>query len=192
MRAVTTLLLATAALAAGAPLQQTSPLATQVAYGCAWARGLLQGYEIGFFKQASFVNSPQCLDVEWQSLFVNTFGGFNATVFNWLAKTTQIQTLLTGIQTNCQYDEALYQYLTFCYTSQQCLIPYMFQTLLTKIFQVTTVFNDVAQLIVEGIPAPSAKAADIEAYASRFGQDVGKILRYATNYDPTLNPPALF
>ena len=68
----------------------------------------------------------------------------------------------------------------------------MFQTLMTKVFQVTTVFNDVVQLIVEMPPGFTAEAAKIEDYASRVGQDFGKILRYGTNYEPTLNPAVLF
>ena len=99
--------------------------------------------------------------------------------------------MLTEIQQGCQFDEALYHYLTFCYNSQQCLLTYMFQTLLSKVFQITTVANDVVQLVVEGIPKTSATATVVEAYASRLGGDIGKVLRYGTNYDPTLFPPTL-
>jgi len=67
----------------------------------------------------------------------------------------------------------------------------MFQTLLSKVFQITTVANDVVQLVVEGIPKTSATATVVEAYASRLGGDIGKVLRYGTNYDPTLFPPTL-
>ena len=136
MKAVTTLLLATAAIASAASLQQQKPtysLATFVAYDAAWARGMLQGFQIGFFKKTNFVNDPKCLDAEWQGNFVDVFGNFSAS-FNWIAKTAQISSLLTNLQTNCQFDETLFEYLTFCYSSQQCLITYMFQTLMTKVF----------------------------------------------------------
>ena len=189
----TLLLATTVALASSLSLEQTSAnLAKFTAYDCAWARGMLQGFEVGFFKKASFVNSPKCLDSHWQALFVETFTGYNQATFSWINNTVNIQKMLTDLQTDCQFDEALYSYLTFCYDSDQCLITYMFQTLMSKIFQVTTVFNDIAQLVVERPPAWTAAATDIESYANRFGQDVGKILRYATNYDPTLFPPALY
>ena len=51
----------------GPLLYQTKPsaFATDLAYTCEWARGLLQGFEIGFFKIANFQNSPSCLDANF-------------------------------------------------------------------------------------------------------------------------------
>ena len=89
------------------------------------------------------------------------------------------------ITNNCDYDESLYDYLTYCYQTESCEIPNMFQTLLKKIFLVTTVGNDIAALVMSGLPAQTASAQTIQEYFANIGLDAGKILRYATDFDAT-------
>ena len=63
----------------------------------------------------------------------------------------------------------------------------MVQSLFQKVFQVTTVANDFASIVMEGnFPFLGALSTNIEATYNRIGQDVGKLLRYATDFDPTL------
>ena len=62
----------------------------------------------------------------------------------------------------------------------------MMSTLLKKIFQVTTVMNDLTQLMNEDKPAITDRTSDIERYAERFGSNVGKLLRFATEFDPNM------
>lgn len=79
----------------------------------------------------------------------------------------------------------MYQYLDFCYNQNTCDVPTMAQSLMSKIFQVTTIVNDFAQIVMEGLPSQNSKPSDIEAFADRIGSDVGKLIRYATDFDPS-------
>ena len=62
----------------------------------------------------------------------------------------------------------------------------MMGTLLKKVFQVTTIANDLAQVYSEGLPKESSSSNDIEDFAERLGSNVGKLLRYATEFDPNM------
>ena len=62
----------------------------------------------------------------------------------------------------------------------------MMGTLLKKVFQVTTIANDLAQVYAEGLPKESSSSNDIEDFAERLGSNVGKLLRYATEFDPNM------
>jgi hypothetical protein len=64
----------------------------------------------------------------------------------------------------------------------------MIQTILKKVFQVTTVANDYAQMFGEPLPKEESKAEIIEDWFDRFGSNFGKLLRYATEFDPTIIP----
>lgn len=92
------------------------------------------------------------------------------------------------ITDNCEYDEALYQYLTFCYNGENCEIQNMFSALLKKVFQVTTVVNDVVQIFVEGLVTEKDAPKKVEEFADKLGQAVGKLLRYATDFDASQVP----
>lgn len=92
------------------------------------------------------------------------------------------------ITDNCEYDEALYQYLTFCYNGENCNIENMFSALLKKVFQVTTVVNDIVQLFVEGLININDPPAKVENFADKIGGAIGKLLRYATDFDPAQVP----
>ena len=89
--------------AAPSALYQTNPttFTTDLAYTCEWARGLLQGFEIGFFKIANFQNNPSCLDGNFQNLVIETFTGYNQATFSWVNNTVNIQTMLNQIQQGC-------------------------------------------------------------------------------------------
>jgi hypothetical protein len=64
----------------------------------------------------------------------------------------------------------------------------MIQTILKKVFQVTTVANDFAQMFGESLPKEESKPQDIEDWFDRFGSNFGKLLRYATEFDPNVIP----
>ena len=87
----------------------------------------------------------------------------------------------------CEYDESLYDLLTYCYEYEEaCDPPTMMQTLLKKVFQVTTVANDFAALMQQGIPTEKSAIFDIEEFFERVGSKTGKLIRYATDFDPKL------
>lgn len=94
--------------------------------------------------------------------------------------------LLNSFVDNCDYDEALYDYLAFCYDRENCSIVNMAQTLMKKVFQVTTVFNDLVAAFVEGVPGPTDTKDKVETFADKIGQNLGKLLRYATEFDYSL------
>ena len=64
----------------------------------------------------------------------------------------------------------------------------MIQTILKKVFQVTTVANDFTQMFGEALPKEDSKPQDIEDWFDSFGSNFGKLLRYATEFDPNVIP----
>jgi hypothetical protein len=138
------------------------------------------------YKNTNYKNPDQCFGPETQALIVGVFDDWNTPKFDWGTEIVSIQKALLMITDWCQYDEVLYQYLEFCYDGDACDVVNMFNTLLKKVFQVTTVANDIAQVFMEGLPTQDSKPLDVELFANRVGQDVGKLLRYATDFDPTL------
>lgn len=62
----------------------------------------------------------------------------------------------------------------------------MMGTLLKKVFQVTTIANDLAQVYAEGLPNDQSSTSIIEDFSERLGSNVGKLLRYATEFDPNM------
>jgi hypothetical protein len=66
-------------------------------------------------------------------------GNFNITAF--LAEVQQVSYLFIKY---CEFDDALVDLVKWCGVND-CRIPTMFQTLLKKVFQVTTVANEIAE-----------------------------------------------
>ena len=62
----------------------------------------------------------------------------------------------------------------------------MGQNLLQKIFQVTTLINDFVAQVQNGFDFSSFESISNEF--NQFGQIAGKIVRYATNFNPALLP----
>ncbi len=165
--------------------QQSNSFATSVAYVSAGARGFIQGYRQGMYKDTNYKVSDACFGAETQQYLVNTFSLWGTPKFDWQQQAVEVGACVSLITNNCDYDESIYDYLTYCYQTEACEIPNMFQTLLKKIFQVTTVGNEIAALVMQGLPAQTAKAETIQEYFAGFGLNGGKILRYATDFDPT-------
>ena len=171
------------------PQQGQITIPQTVSYFSGLLRGFITGYMQGMYKQTNYVVDPQCYGNETQTLIVSII---NSTAsFDLGNSIVSIQRVLLLATDYCYYDEALYQYLEYCYSSQdadgnsQCDITSMVQSLLNKVFQVTTVANDFFSLFMEGIPFPGATQAAAESFATRVGSDVGKLLRYATDFDPS-------
>ncbi len=132
----------------------TFSLEQEVSYGSAMALGLLTGYEKGMYKMTTYKPNDRCLDSEFQKLVVDTFGSWGTPAFSWTNSASNIQKAILLVSNWCDFDEALYTWMYFCYYSEQCMVTYMSQSLMKKVFQVTTVANDLAQLYMDGIPTP--------------------------------------
>ena len=113
---------------------------------------------------------PQASDITWGTAIVS------------------LQNALLHLSDWCDFDEALYGYFNFCYNTDNCDLTYMIQALMKKIFQLTTVANDIVQIVMEGFPKKTDTALVISTFYDRIGQDFGTTLRYATDFDPTLYP----
>jgi hypothetical protein len=83
----------------------------------------------------------------------------------------------------CEFDDALYDMYTWC-TFNDCSFSTSGQTLLKKVFQVTTVANDLAQLLQGPKPDPTNYKA-VQEYWRKMGVFIGKLSRYATGFDYT-------
>lgn len=93
----------------------------------------------------------------------------------------------------CEFDDAMYDYIRYCDAKAKqgvysCSFTVMGQTLMKKVFQVTTVINEVSPAFQAGIEPPGFYP-QIEAFFDKMGEAFGKILRYATEFDPkVINP----
>ncbi len=148
-------------------------------------RGWITGYRKGMYKENNYKPDPKCFGPETQTALNGIFADksiIGQEEFN------NFITVVRYVTDYCDFDESLYDYLTYCYEGDMCDPGNMMQTLLKKVFQVTTVANDMAQMYAEGVPKPEDKVSHIEDFWERFGQNMGKLLRYATEFDPTLIP----
>ena len=137
------------------------------------------------YKDSNYKNPEACFGTETKDLIVNVFDDWGTARFDWGTEIVNVQKIFLLITDFCEYDESIYQYLSFCYDGENCDVPVMMNTLLKKVFQVTTVANDIAQIFMEGIPTENDSAKTVEAFAERLGANFGKLLRYATDFDPS-------
>lgn len=170
--------------------QGNTKFTQSVSFVSSLARGFIQGYKKGMYREANYKVSEQCFGTDTQSIIIRIFTSWGTPAFDWGQEIVDIQKMIMLVTDWCEYDEALYQYLTFCYQGEACMIPNMFQAILKKVFQVTTVANDVAQLFMEGLPMETDAPSKVLDFADRLGQNAGKLLRYATDFDPSLAPLA--
>ena len=151
-------------------------------------RGLISGYRRGMYKEINFRIDAKCLDGTTQNQIVDAMDFFGTDEFNWNTEILNIGNALNNIVDYCLFDESLNDYLAYCYEVEMCEPQNMIQTILKKVFQVTTVANDFAQMFGEALPSENTKPESIEDWFDRFGSNVGKLLRYATEFDPTIIP----
>ncbi len=158
----------------------------QVRYFSSLARGFIQGYRRGMYKDNNYRVAYNCYDQQTQTAITTVLDGVSVLTPDWNSQVTNIIFALKTITDNCEFDESLYDYLTYCYEGDMCEPQNMMGTLLKKVFQVTTVANDLAQVYAEGLPSESAPSGGIEDFGERLGSNVGKLLRYATEFDPNM------
>ena len=144
----------------------------------------------GMYKNVNYKANAKCLDAETQGYFVDFFLVItpNAPDTTWGNAIVSLQSGLLHLSDWCDFDEALYGYLTFSYNTDNTAPTYMLQALMKKVFQLTTVGNDFVQIFMEGMPKATDSELVISSFFDRIGSNLGKILRYATDFDPTLYP----
>ena len=113
-------------------------------YMGAAARGWIQGYRRGMYKENNFQVEKACFDQKTQDYLVLTFDSWGQIDFNWQDEILNLGNALNAITDNCMFDESLYDWLSYCYEVEMCDPSIMMQTALKKVFQVTTVANDMA------------------------------------------------
>lgn len=162
----------------------TTSWAPQVRYLSALARGFIQGYRRGMYKDNNYRVANNCFDQSTQNAFTSVLDASSKLSFDWNTQLSNLIYTLKSVTDNCEYDESLYDYLTYCYEGDMCEPQNMMGTLLKKVFQVTTIANDLAQVYAEGLPNETSSTGILEDFGERMGANVGKLLRYATEFDP--------
>ena len=122
----------------------TTSWAPQVRYLSSLARGFIQGYRRGMYKDNNYRVSNNCFDQSTQIAFTSVLDASSKMTFDWNTQLSNLIYTLKSVTDNCEYDESLYDYLTYCYEGDMCEPQNMMGTLLKKIFQVTTIANDLA------------------------------------------------
>lgn len=93
----------------------TTAFAKSVSFVSSTLRGFISGYKKGMYKDSNYKVTDACFGKETQDLIVNVFDDWGTTKFDWGTEIVSVQKALLLITDNCEYDEALYQYLEFCY-----------------------------------------------------------------------------
>jgi hypothetical protein len=139
------------------------------------------------YKENNYRVAKECYDDQTQAAIVSVLDTWNGYTIDWKGQMLNIMIAMKNVNDWCEYDEVIYDYMSYCFDEgEMCEPQTMMNTLLKKIFQVTTVMNDLTQLMNEDKPAKTAKTSDIERYAERFGSNAGKLLRFATEFDPNM------
>jgi hypothetical protein len=116
----------------------------QVRYFSSLARGFIQGYRRGMYKDNNYRVANNCYDKQTQTAITTVLDGVSVLTPDWNSQVTNIIFALKTVTDNCEFDESLYDYLTYCYEGDMCEPQNMMGTLLKKVFQVTTIANDLA------------------------------------------------
>ena len=151
-------------------------------YNSAVMRAFIGGYYTGMYKSTTYKVNDQCLGDKTIADLVTLDTAYSTNSFNLTNVAGPAQELIYLFIKYCEFDDALFDLAKWC-SKNDCSVNTMFQTLLKKIFQVTTVANDLATLLTEPKPAPTDFAA-VQTYFTPLGVSIGKLLRYATAFDP--------
>jgi len=161
--------------------------AEEVRYFGALARGFIQGYRRGMYKENNYRVAKECYDAPTQAAITSVLNTWNGYTIDWKGQMLNIMIAMKNVNDWCEYDEVIYDYMSYCFEEgDMCEPENMSKTLLKKIFQVTTIMNDLTQLMNEDKPKKIDKTSDIERWAERWGSNIGKLLRYATEFDPNM------
>ncbi len=98
---------------------------------------------------------------------------------NYLAEINEVVFLFAR---HCHFDDAFYDLFVWC-DEHDCSFEYIGQALLKKVFQVTTVGNDLVQLIKGNHPERS-DYVETEEYWAKISVAFGKLLRWSLDFDP--------
>eukprot|EP00347_Sterkiella_histriomuscorum_P011585 403371892 len=147
-------------------------------------KGVIDGYYRGMYKQPNYVVNGECLGEKTiQDLsIINT--AYDSGNFSFGNVAVPFQEVVYLFIKHCEFDDALFDFFKWC-TNNDCSFNTMLQTLLKKVFQVTTVANDLAQKVTSEKPK-SNDYVKLQEFYLDIGVAFGKILRYATNFDATL------
>jgi hypothetical protein len=104
------------------------------------------------YKTMNYKVDDKCFGPVTQTAIVQTFDDWGTPNFDWNKELNNLMTVIRQVTDFCEYDESLYDYLNYCYQGDMCEPQNMVQTLLKKVFQVTTIANDFAQIYMEGLP----------------------------------------
>ena len=160
--------------------------AQEVRYLSSLLRGFIQGYRRGMYKESNYKVAKECFDDTTQVALESIFDSWNGYSIDWKGQGFNVMLAMKNIGDWCEYDEVLYDYMTYCFEGDMCEPSIMMGTLLKKIFQVTTVANDIAQLMNDGMPVKTDKTSSIQDYGEQWGSNIGKLLRYGTEFDPNM------
>ena len=150
-------------------------------YNNAVMRAMIQGYYQGMYKNTNYKVNDQCLGDQAVSDLVTLDTAYSTNTFNLTNVAGPVQSLIYYFIKYCEFDDAIFDLFRWC-NSHECSMNSFLQTLLKKVFQVTTVANDLATLLAEKKPEQT-DFAGVTKYFTPVGSAVGKILRYGTDFD---------
>jgi hypothetical protein len=136
------------------------------------------------YKRTNYKINEACLGDDMVDSTHNLVVQYQEGTFDLADDWAEVSSLSLYFTKYCEYDEILYDLSVWC-TTYDCTFQYMGQNLLKKVFQVTTVANHMAEVLMGDYPESTDFDA-VEEYWANIGEDVGKLLRYATDFDYTL------
>ena len=146
-------------------------------------RGALQGWYRGFYKDYDWEIPQKCFgrtavtQIYWlkhfgQDMSLDNFGKSLGLLYN----------LYYTFDYDCTLEDWLYDLSQFCF-DHNCSPEKLLENNMGKVFQVTGALNALAAIYYEEEPHKDLHMAWFERF-SDIGKSVGKLARYATDFDP--------
>ena len=184
MKAVLSIaLLAILSLATSANAAQEDAIDHSVNFTFAVLKGYITGYYKGMYKKTNYNLDTECFGEQMASDALKLLGDAETSTVDWVQDLVTLQQLSLYFVKYCDFDDALYDITKYCTDfEKRCEVIQMSQVLLKKMFQVTTVANHAAEMMMSGLPESTDYTAVFE-FTEGIGSDFGKLIRYATDFE---------
>ena len=89
--------------------------ADEVRYFGALARGFIQGYRRGMYKENNYRVAKECYDDQTQAAIVSVLDTWNGYTIDWKGQMLNIMIAMKNVNDWCEYDEVIYDYMSYCF-----------------------------------------------------------------------------
>ena len=161
--------------------QEEATMEMKIKYYFAAIRGSIQGFMRGFYNNADFIISGQCLDKNAYNLFDRLYMSWiTGSFINPFQTFSIVYQLNFMIDKSCNTDQIIYDLSTFC-THANCDFTVVLANAQAKVFKVIGTLNDLAEILSNHQPDYSDLVEGFDKY-DVIGESFGKTIRILFDY----------